>query len=665
MEYPPETGWGGIGAYVACLAPALAERGHEVHVLSCVREQAHRDYRDGEVFIHRRGQKRLRGLSRLLRAPGAATRIQAALSCWLEYRRLQIDFDVIEVPDWMAEGLALSLLQSRPVLLQIHSPACLIRQHNGRPPNWDGWLSDVLERTAARHANFVTCPSNLVALDLKELGWLRGEPVKVVPCAIDEHNWKTVSPVRESAPSVLAVGRLEALKDPKTLVEAVGRLSSEIEDLQLTFVGRSADYQGGRTYSEWLSELARSTGVRCRFIEHVARSELRNLYSAARVVALPSKYDNFPMVALEAMACGRPVVCTSRTGVAELVFDSGAGQVVRPNDPEALADALRPFLSDVDRAEQAGRRGLATAAEICSAGRIADKRIRCYEQTVAEWQQRRRTRAENFRYASPRAQAGAPAWNAWAVEEAISAPWKHFYLKTAEQLLELLQGHFGLEERGSLSGLRILDVGCTPALSALLAALGAEVIMLDLAEEELVKGQRIADRLELGDVLTGVLGDAFRLPFKEHSFDLVWNSGFIEHFEDPVAIVTAMAHLARRGGAVCVLTPAPWSPHSVLLRSLLRRSRRGFFWDDMGCERSYSPSDLRRILRAAGLHPIGDTLGNVRRSLLDDNFVLPVLAKGSLQRSVFRLISATDALEHYFPPMRRIGFMAGAIGTIP
>jgi glycogen synthase len=54
MEYPPETSYGGIGWYIAMMARALAGRGHEVHVLSCVRGQARRDYVEGGVQVHRR-----------------------------------------------------------------------------------------------------------------------------------------------------------------------------------------------------------------------------------------------------------------------------------------------------------------------------------------------------------------------------------------------------------------------------------------------------------------------------------------------------------------------------------------------------------------------------------------------------------------------------------
>jgi hypothetical protein len=93
IEYPPESP-NGIGSYVAETAAAVAALGQEVHVLSCIPGQEPRDYLDGDVRIHRRGE---RGYGRY-----TAVRVQHAAACWREARKLGIDWDV-ESPDWMAE----------------------------------------------------------------------------------------------------------------------------------------------------------------------------------------------------------------------------------------------------------------------------------------------------------------------------------------------------------------------------------------------------------------------------------------------------------------------------------------------------------------------------------------------------------------------------------
>ena len=116
-----------------------------------------------------------------------------------------------------------------------------------------------------------------------------------------------------------------------------------------------------------------------------AEADLQQWYGGARVVVLASRYENFPMTALEAMAGGRPVVTTARTGIAELIRDSGAGMVVPADRPGELARALRPLLVDRELAAAAGARGRALVREHCAPERIAREREACYREAIRRW----------------------------------------------------------------------------------------------------------------------------------------------------------------------------------------------------------------------------------------------------------------------------------------
>jgi glycogen(starch) synthase len=137
----------------------------------------------------------------------------------------------------------------------------------------------------------------------------------------------------------------------------------------------------GRSYSDWIQGRIAALGVPCRLLGQLSRDEVRRLGEQARVLAIPSRYENLPYAALEAMAAGRPVVCTSNTGLAE-ILDASAGAVVPPNDPEALAQALRPFLADVDTAVRAGARARELVERHCSPERVAEQRERVYERVA-------------------------------------------------------------------------------------------------------------------------------------------------------------------------------------------------------------------------------------------------------------------------------------------
>jgi glycogen(starch) synthase len=658
IEYPPETGWGGIGSYVKCVAPALAARGHEVHVLSCVHGQVKSDCLDGSVFVHRRGQIRLRGLGHMLLAPGAATRINGAVSCWLAYRSLGVNFDAIEYPDWMGEGWLFALRHSKPLVAHLHTPLYLIKKYNRERLGWSDFLTNLIERRAVRGAHVVTSPSDLLASDLRRDGWLR-DHVRIVRYPVDYGTWSTIPLPTSTEPVVLFVGRLETRKAPELLLEAAGLLKSAVPNLRVDFVGRGPD-----AVLEKLKARATYLGINCRFPGHVDRESLLSWYASARVMAVPSEYENFSMAALEGMASGRPLVTTTESGVAEIFGKSSAGKVVPTGDVGALADALTPYLVDPLAASRAGEAARAMIRMYCAPERIAEEREACYQEAIARWRRSRVSQAGGMPHAAIEAGRLAPRWRDWAVEEAAVAPWKHFYLRTGEHLLRLLQAHPRFAGRKEFRGMRVLDLASTPAVSALLSCMGAKVVPLDLAASEMDKVKNIGTSLDSRSNFLGLRADAFRVPLRPASFDLVLSSGFIEHFDDPMPLVRTMVSLVRPGGAICLLVPSRWTPHTLLLRGIHRRRRGGYYWDRIGRERSYSRRQLTSVLERAGVEVLRASTYNLRRSLADDWLILPRMDRGGLRRSLYMLMNGLDWLEENVPPLRKFGFMVGAVGEV-
>jgi glycogen(starch) synthase len=383
-EYPPETGGGGIGSYVLVQAGALAARGHQVHVLSCVPGQDSRDYLDGGVHIHRRGQRYLRGSRRIARE--TAWRVQGALASFLAYRRLGERFDVIEAPDWAAEGLLFALVRPAPLVVHMHSPLIFIYRGSNRQMGWDDRLGSFLERTAVRRADVVTAPSAFIVDELSSIGWLPRRDVRLIGHPIDLDHWTRAT--RQTPPRILTVGRLEPRKSPEVVVEAAARLLPEIPSLEAVFIGRSNYWRDGKPYRHWVEEQAQGRGVPTTFLDPVPRTELADWYASARVLVLPSAYDNLPMAGLEAMAAGRPLVCSSRTGLAELVESSQAGRTFTAGSVEELTRALRPFLVDPEIAEEWGRRARDFVESRCSPDRVTAERERLYHDAIRHFRAR-------------------------------------------------------------------------------------------------------------------------------------------------------------------------------------------------------------------------------------------------------------------------------------
>lgn len=388
-QYPPETDGGG-GSYLAAVAPALVARGHEVHILSSVPGQQVRTYLDQGVHIHRVDQVRIPGLDRLryaLAAPFTFGRIRTGISVLAHYRRLDVDFDVIEIPDWGAEGWALALVHKKPLVAQLHTPLAVISRYHTVLNKRDWAWASSLESLAVHRADVITSPTSTHLKSFYEIGWLRGRDITTIPHPVDWSRWSRALPVQASPPTVLFVGRLERAKAPELLVQAMRIIQTEIPDAKAIFVGRSIGERDGLPYLEWV-RLEANKIKGCEFVGQVPRNEVCRFLSISRVLAVPSHFEGYSMAAIEAMAAGRPVVVTAATGVAELVRNADAGRVVPTGDPEALAAALLPFLADPSYAMTVGERARAVTHTELDPDRIAAEREAAYRQAIVAFHSR-------------------------------------------------------------------------------------------------------------------------------------------------------------------------------------------------------------------------------------------------------------------------------------
>jgi glycosyltransferase involved in cell wall biosynthesis len=391
MEYPPDTGVGGIAYNIGGMAPAMVELGHEVHVLSCWPDQAVRDVDDRGVHVHRRPRVHIPGLRKVLPGTNAAPRVEAVLSAWREARKLDLRPDVVNIPDYMGEGLLFSLTPRLPVVSYLHTPLRLLTLHNRRRLGRPGKVADWIERTSVRRSTIVTSTSRLLAGDLIELGWLGRDEVVVIPAPLDVDRFAGAAPVADSKPVILAVGRVEPRKAPEVLVEATALLADEVDGVELVLVGGSGGVLDGRDHRQWVASEAQRLGVSLTLVDHADRAEILRLYGRSRVVAVPSHFESFSITALEGAACGRPVVCSSRVGAREVLGDDPA-LTVPPGDAAALAERLKPFLLDPALAEATGKRLHDAVAEACAPRHVAARRVEVYADAIERVGRRRRGR---------------------------------------------------------------------------------------------------------------------------------------------------------------------------------------------------------------------------------------------------------------------------------
>ena len=158
----------------------------------------------------------------------------------------------------------------------------------------------------------------------------------------------------DGRPTALFVGRIQPLKGLTVAIEALAELRSR--DARLVVVG-------GPSGSEGPAELARvhelidrhDLGERVTFVDPQPHHVLSTFYRAADVVVVPSRSESFGLVALEAAACGVPVVAAAVGGLRSLVIDGVTGDLVEGRDPAQFAARIDSIFADRDRAAAMGR----------------------------------------------------------------------------------------------------------------------------------------------------------------------------------------------------------------------------------------------------------------------------------------------------------------------
>jgi D-inositol-3-phosphate glycosyltransferase len=224
--------------------------------------------------------------------------------------------------------------------------------------------------------------------------------IAIIPPGVDLDLFRPIPPAEALAflgehPAhrmILFVGRPDPVKGLDMLVHAIAKIITAEPELAenscLCIVGGDKTDDPAQMTAEMahIDRLRRQFGIEdfVTFLGPQTQDILPYYYSAAQVVVVPSRYESFGMVALEAMACGAPVIATRVGGLTTLVRHGRTGFLVPEGDPDAMAAALRPLLDNPDLRRELGMQGVATA-EGYSWASITERIERLYERVWGAW----------------------------------------------------------------------------------------------------------------------------------------------------------------------------------------------------------------------------------------------------------------------------------------
>lgn len=356
-EYPPLV-VGGLGRHVEALARQLAASGHDVRVVTRgADERVADETRDG-VRIRRAAIDPLAidFTTETLLAWAQASEhalVRAALP-WLRRWRP----DVVHAHDWLVAQSAITVAEATGAPLVTTMHATEAGRHQGWLPRPLNLAIHSVERWLVHRSQAVITCSRAMHDEATRLFEVDAAQVSVVPNGIDAARWRANAAARTAArdrhpgdPLIVFAGRLVHEKGVQTLLDAVRLLRSAHPAVRLVVAGTGV-------HEATLQARARRLRIaRCvDWLGFVAEDEVAALLGAADVVVVPSLYEPFGIVALEAAAAHAPLVVAETGGLIDLVTDGVATASFAPEDVDGLVAAILSVLADPVAARRVTRR---------------------------------------------------------------------------------------------------------------------------------------------------------------------------------------------------------------------------------------------------------------------------------------------------------------------
>jgi glycogen(starch) synthase len=353
-EFPPRSA-GGVAAHVDGLSRAMAASGHDVALLTLSHPGAPPDSFAGGVRVLR-ARTDLPWLpeddlvARVASANHHLVQLAIRLGDWRP--------EVVHAHDWHVAWASdtLATLYDAKLVATFHGTAR--GQHGGRVPPGEPGTVHAVESWLAHRAAEVLANSQFMMREIISGFELPAERTHLVPNGIDPTWWSSGEIPDRRAPLVFTWGRVQYEKGFQVLARAMSLLRTRVRGIECIIGGRGSYLPELQSQIdlEGVSDVIALPGF-------LPDDELRETVHRAGCVVIPSLYEPFGIVALEALAGGAPLVVARTGGLAELIDGTGAGLLFEPGNADELASCVELILNDDDLADEMRKHGAELLAD--------------------------------------------------------------------------------------------------------------------------------------------------------------------------------------------------------------------------------------------------------------------------------------------------------------
>ncbi len=381
QEYPPETHVGGIGTYTYNMASALAKLGHTVHVISSTQNSA-RTTQDNRVWVHRIKTRKL--------LPKELWLLNYSYSVGKKVSQINCKFDIVQSSEFASEAFWFALNKKFPLVTRLATPFYLVEELNGKMFFGPRPLFNWMEKKQTLNSDGVFTSTRALAKVVIQKWGIEPSRVDVIPNSIDVSRViqfginKPVPDILEGRDFLVYFGRLEERKGVPVLTQALPDVFEQFPSINMVLVGSDSGYRGS-SMIDYIKKALHRYLDRLIFFDNLPQEKLFPIVNLSKMVILPSLWEAFGFVCVEAMALGCPVIATSGSGFEEIIENNISGYLAEPGNSELLAEKIISSLKDEGSLRKISE-GARKRAQDFEVSKVAHQLVSYYEKIQEEWQ---------------------------------------------------------------------------------------------------------------------------------------------------------------------------------------------------------------------------------------------------------------------------------------